>query len=124
MHPIDLVRLAELVEQGAVEGVPDACFLPIAQPALAGAPAAQLQRQHVPVDTGLEDGEDAAQRRAIRQPGPTALGVRGVRWQERGDDGPQFGSCPRMDKGGAAVMQGVLIGQGSNRTGMDGWKSY
>ncbi len=100
-----------------MEGVPDARFLPVAQPAPAGAPAAtsQLQRQHLPLDTGLEHVDDATQGRAVGVPRMPALRLRRVRRQERFDDGPEFVADQFMyfhaharGKGGAMVVKRVL----------------
>src|SRR5436190_10048671 len=73
--PIDLVRLAQAVQDRLVQARPDACLLPVAQAPPAGhaAAAAHLRGQHLPGDAALEHEEDPRQSRAVGHAGPAAF---------------------------------------------------
>ncbi len=71
--------------------LPDAGVLPIAEPTPAGhtRATAHLLWQQLPLDARLEHKDDAGQAGAVRDTGSATLGLGWLRWQQRGDDGPE-----------------------------------
>lgn len=65
--PIDLPGLLQLAQQQSVQLPPDACAVPVSQPAPAGHPAAaaHLSREHLPGQAASEEEEDAGERGAV-----------------------------------------------------------
>src|SRR5690606_20238627 len=78
--PVDPVGSLQLSQQDLVQPLPDAGPIPVAEPSPAGhaATAAQLARQVLPVDAGLQDEEDAGEAPAILD--RLATGVAGPAW--------------------------------------------
>src|SRR5215212_392091 len=70
---------------------PDARLVPVSQPAPARhpAPTPHLGRQVLPGDARLQHEQDPRQRRPVRHPGPSALGLRRLRREQRHDPRPQ-----------------------------------
>ena len=74
--PVDGIGPAQPVEQDAMQPVPDAGGLPLAQPPPARhpRPATHLRGQHLPGDAALQHKQDATQRRPMRQRWPPPFG--------------------------------------------------
>src|SRR5262249_6867068 len=89
--PVDALLLADPLEQGVQELLPDAAPLPVPEPAPAGhaGPAAHLLREHLPGDAAPQDEDDAGQAGPVvhRRPAPLA-GASPVRRPERVGDPP------------------------------------
>ena len=90
--PADLPRPVQALQQHPVQGRPDARRLPVAQPAPARHPraAARLGRQHLPRDAAPQHGDDAGQRRPVRDRRPAALRLRARGRQQRRDRRPEI----------------------------------
>ncbi|CAH0442631.1 hypothetical protein LMG9673_03446 [Ralstonia pseudosolanacearum] len=75
---IDLVMLAQTLEQRQMQSLPNTVSLPVTQaaPACHIAANAQFFGQVFPWDTGLQDKPDAVQRRPIIHAWTTAFGRR------------------------------------------------
>ena len=72
-----------------MEALPHLGLLPVPQPPPARHPAAaaHLLRSHLPGNAALEDEQDAAERRTIRDTArPSAFGLGRFGWQEGRDD--------------------------------------
>jgi hypothetical protein len=99
--PVDLVVVAQPVQQPMVQGLPHPGLLPVPQPPPAGHAAAAAQllgREQPPGHPGPQHLDDAAQHRAVLEPGPAALGMRRRGWQQRLDGVPDLigTSCSAM----------------------------
>src|SRR6185437_4485699 len=72
--------------------VPGAGGLPVAQAVPAGhaATAAHLLGQVLPGDAGLEDEDDPGEDLTIVEERAPALGLRGMRWEQRLDQSPEL----------------------------------
>ncbi len=83
--PVDAIGLGQLFEKHLVQPAPDARLVPVSQPAPARhpAPAPHLGRQVLPGDARLQHEQDPRQRRPVRHPGPSALGLRRLRREQR-----------------------------------------
>ena len=92
-RPIDLVVVAQPVQQPMMQGLPDAGGLPVAQPPPAGHAAATAQllgREQPPGHPGAQHVDDAAEHGPILDPGPTAIGMGRLGWQQRLDGIPDL----------------------------------
>jgi hypothetical protein len=89
--PVDAIGLGQLFEKHLVQPAPDARLVPVSQPAPARhpAPTPHLGRQVLPGDARLQHEQDPRQRRPVRHPGPSALGLRRLRREQRRDPRPQ-----------------------------------
>ena len=131
--PVDAIGLGQLFEKHLVQPAPDARLVPVSQPAPARhpAPTPHLGRQVLPGDARLQHEQDPRQRRPVRHPGPSALGLRRLRREQRRDPRPQrirqqflrhgtllHGSYSASLAAYATVLLGVLSagGAGRNRT--------
>ena len=83
-------RVVQAVQQSMVESLPNACSLPIAEPAPAGhsTSVAQLLREHPPRDARAQDEENAGKRRASGDARSAPLQLRRFRRKERLDHTP------------------------------------
>jgi hypothetical protein len=75
--PVDLLCNLQAYQEQVVQGQPNACVLPVAEPAPTGTAAAALHLlgQHQPRDAALEDEQDARQRGAVGYAEPAAQGA-------------------------------------------------
>src|SRR2546426_72555 len=89
--PVDEIGLGQLFEKHLVQPAPDARLVPVSQPAPARhpAPTPHLGRQVLPGDARLQHEQDPRQRRPVRHPGPSALGLRRLRREQRRDPRPE-----------------------------------
>src|SRR5258706_14010265 len=123
--PVDAVGLGQLFEKPPVQPAPDARLVPVSQPAPARhpAPTPHLGRQVLPEDARLQHEQDPRQRRPVRHQGPSALGLRRLRREQRRDPRPQrlrqqflrhgtllHGSYSASLAAYATVLLGVLSG--------------
>lgn len=94
-----------------MQALPDACNLPVPEPAPAGttAAASHLWGEHGPRDAALEHEQDARQRGTVGHTRPAAQGsVRGRRQQGR-DRRPEFIRNERFCHA-AILAQALVIG--------------
>ncbi len=89
--PVDAIGLGQLFEKHLVQPAPDARLVPASQPAPARhpAPTPHLGRQVLQGDARLQHEQDPRQRRPVRHPGPSALGLRRLRREQRRDPRPE-----------------------------------
>src|SRR5215217_412980 len=111
--PVDAIGLGQLFEKHLVQPAP----------ARHPAPTPHLGRQVLPGDARLQHEQDPRQRRPVRHPGPSALGLRRLRREQRRDPRPQrirqqflrhgtllHGSYSASLAAYATVLLGVLSG--------------
>lgn len=91
-RPVNGISFSQPVEQDAVQTVPHARPLPLAQPPPArdAAAVAQLGGQQLPGDTTLQHEQDAHQRRPVVESWTATLRLGRLQREERRDHLPQF----------------------------------
>ena len=110
--PVDLVGLAQAIEQSTVQPPPHARLVPLLEPAPAGhaRAASHLLGEHLPGDARLEHEQDARESGPVVDARPAAPGLGGFLGEQRSDDRPQFVGHEWFRHGSIVPVREVLLG--------------